>query len=46
MPYANRDRIVIPEETKATVREAKEDLGLTYAEFLERAAEHADKFED
>jgi hypothetical protein len=39
MPYKNRDRITIPSETKATVREAKDDLGISYREFLERAAE-------
>ena len=45
MPYANRDRIIVPAGTKEAVREAKEDLDLTYREFLERAAEHADEFE-
>jgi hypothetical protein len=39
MPYKNRARIVVPPETKATVEEAKEDLGISYREFLERAAD-------
>jgi hypothetical protein len=38
MPYKNRDEIVIPPETKTEVREAKEELGISYREFLERAA--------
>lgn len=39
MPYETRDSITIPPETKAEVREAKEHLGISYREFLERAAE-------
>lgn len=38
MPYKNRAPIAIPPETKETVRAAKDELDLSYREFLERAA--------
>ena len=38
MPYKSRAHITIPPETKATVRAAKDELDLSYREFLERAA--------
>lgn len=37
MPYADLDTIKIPQETKYQVRDAKDELGLTYKEFLEQA---------
>jgi len=41
MPYDNRAQIVVPRETKETVRETKDELGISYREFLERAVDHA-----
>lgn len=39
MPYENHDDIRVPQETKNRVRDAKDGLGLTYAEFLEQAVD-------
>ena len=37
MPYKNHKDIRVPTETKELVREAKDDLGMTYPEFFETA---------
>ena len=42
MPYADLDTIKIPQETKYRVRDVKDDLGMTYREFLETAADEFD----
>ena len=37
MPYADHKDIRVPAETKELVRDAKDELGLTYPEFFEEA---------
>lgn len=39
MPYSEVDSINIPAETKDEVREVKDEIGISYREFLERAVE-------
>jgi len=38
MPYKKRTEIAVPPETKAEIQDAKEELGISYREFLEKAA--------
>ncbi|MFC4438265.1 MULTISPECIES: hypothetical protein [Natrialbaceae] len=43
MPYADLDTIKIPQKTKYQVRDTKDELELTYKEFLEIAAAELDE---
>lgn len=46
MPYSTQTALTVPKKTRNKVQSAKDSMGLTYAEFLELAAEELPEMVD